>query len=168
MSVHTVPQALKLSPLWQPQRNSSGTSSSSFCDGHGRCICVRACAYYVSYGNEHIIISREGLVQGRREGGRVIQNPHVLPRGVKSKGYNDSSGTTAAQQHQRFKVGPLSQPVILGSHVCTVFTRRYLYMHSIMITHLFPRAILNQTHAVEPHPAIQQYTRYTAVLGVNR
>ena len=36
---HTVPQPLKLSTLWEPRYNSgSRTPSSSFCDGHGRCI----------------------------------------------------------------------------------------------------------------------------------
>ena len=41
---HTVPQALKLSTLWQRRRyNSSRSSCSSFCDGHGRRICVRVC-----------------------------------------------------------------------------------------------------------------------------
>ena len=40
---HTVPQPLKFSALWQPWYHSSRTSSS-ICDGHGRCIrmCVSA------------------------------------------------------------------------------------------------------------------------------
>ena len=40
---HTVPPPLKLSHLWQPLHNSSHTSSSPFCDGHGRCTFVRVC-----------------------------------------------------------------------------------------------------------------------------
>ena len=39
----------------------------------------------------------------------------------------------------------------------------------IIITFIhIPVQLFNPTHVVEPHPAIRQYTRYTAILGVNQ
>ena len=43
---HTIPQVLELSTLWKPRYNCRRTSRSSFCDGHGRCICVRVRAMF--------------------------------------------------------------------------------------------------------------------------
>ena len=67
---------LKFDTLWQPRYNSSRASSFSFCDGHGRYICVCVCAMLpVVVGNtpsrkEHII-SREVQLIGCCEGSRA-------------------------------------------------------------------------------------------------
>ena len=46
---HTVSQAPKLSTLWQSRYDSSRTSSSSLCDGHGLCSSVCVCVFPVHF-----------------------------------------------------------------------------------------------------------------------
>ena len=102
---HTVPQALKLSTLWQPRYKCSRTSSSSFCDGHGRCICVCACACHVSYRNEHSQERWKSCAGDRAIQTHTSSGSQKQPR---SHGYNSGSGTTVliVQQHQGFKLWP--------------------------------------------------------------
>ena len=92
---HTVPQALKLSTLWQPRHNSSRASSSPFRDGHGRCtgLCVRVLAIY---GNEHIFSGEE---QGCCEVGSAIP-PHTYFLGVLKATAPPQLRSTAAAQQQ--------------------------------------------------------------------
>ena len=47
----TVPQALKLSNLWQQRYNSSHTPSSPLYHGHERCFCVSVCAMFPVVGH---------------------------------------------------------------------------------------------------------------------
>ena len=97
--------ALKLSTLWQRRDNSSRTSSSSLCDGHGRCFCV--CMFAPCFRssedipgtrrNEHVI-SRAGQLIGCCAAGRCKTHASSeFQKQLRSHGtqQNDSSCTTA-------------------------------------------------------------------------
>ena len=92
---HTVPQALKLSTLWQPRCNSSRTSSSSHCWGHGRSIMrvrVKAMCPVDLGSRTH---NREKMMLRRGQGDI---KPHLLPRDFKSNRAATVAATTAVQQ----------------------------------------------------------------------
>ena len=67
--------ALKLSTLWQRRDNSSRTSSSSLCDGHGRCFCVCNVSCRAIRNKNEDIISYEGANQlDAAQGGQDDKN----------------------------------------------------------------------------------------------
>ena len=104
---------------------------------------VCACPCHVFYRNEHINKLKGGARMLRI--GQDDVNPHLLAgfqKHTRSHSYNNSSGTTAVQKAPALQTLVfVTATVLLCSHVCAVFTRKYLYIHSI-ISHLFPRTSL--------------------------
>ena len=123
------------------------------CVGHGRCICVRVCACHVSCRNKQII-SRE--VHGYYAGGRAIQTDTYSSEFLKHP-----RKPWFQKQHLSFKLWPfVTTTVLLCSYMCALFTKRYLYMHSIMIIFIYSHVQFhNQTHGSRTssyHTAVYQ------------
>ena len=127
-----------------------------------------ACACCVSYGNE-CIISREDLVRGCCEGGRAIQT-HTSSGFLKQPrrhDYNNINGTTAVQQHQRFKLWSLWQPrcLCVVTYVCSVHE---IFIHALNHDHiyLFPRTSTVHKILKSKHTSRRTSPYHTAVYQV--
>ena len=114
---HTVPQAQALYFVAATvQQQSHIKLSLSFVTATDGSSVVHACACYVHacvcvlrllWQRTHNLIKRGARMLRRGQGDT---NPRLLPRDFNSNcaahGYNNSSGTTAVQQRQRFKLWP--------------------------------------------------------------
>ena len=123
---HIVPQALKLSTLWQP-RYSSRTSSSSLCDGHGRCFCVCVCAMFpVFLGNrsEHTI-SRPLQSIGCCVAGRYKS---TFVRNCKRNRAATAHTTTAAAVQRHYNSSGTKTPALEGLVFATATVLSFLCM----------------------------------------
>ena len=161
----TVLQALQLSHLWRPRYNSSRTSSSSFCDGHGRCIscvCVFVPCFlptYIARRNEHIISRKADQETGRYK-------THTSS-GFKSNRAATVHTTTATAQRQCNSTSastsglwsPL-QLVLSCSHImCAVFTSRYhTCNHDHISTYNFKIEHTSSNSILSHNSSIQQYS----------
>ena len=99
-------------------------------------------------------------------------NPHLrtssgFEKQPRSHGYNSSSSASSLWCF-------VAATACVHMYVCSVHEETFIHAlkknhDSHLYRYLFPRthSFLTQTQVVEPHPAKQQYTRYTAILGVN-
>ena len=167
---HTVPQALKLSTWWQPRYNSSRTSSSSFCDRHGRCICcVRVCACPPRQ-QERTHNLKSGDINWMLRRGQDGMNPHFL--GISKAAAQPRYTPQQQQRYNSSTTAPVLQilafataTVLLCSYVCAQQCSPEFTVDTCNHDHKITHKAKNKHTSSDLMPVIE----YTAVLfGVNR
>ena len=114
---HTVPPAFKLSTFRQPRYSNSRASSSSFCDGHGRCFCV--CVW-----NEHMNL-KSGAINFwcRTMYHHFLRTSkgNAQPRCTRRRQQRYNNSTAVAAQQQWHNSTLVSRSGLCGSHGAFVF-----------------------------------------------